>query len=63
MWHIIKKLIKQNNIQQKKIEELENRVQKDVKKINMIDWLNTNEKLSPNFENWIKQIFRSLQMI
>ena len=54
MWHIIKKLIKQNNLQQKKIEELENRVQKDVKKINMIEWLNANEKSSPNFEDWIK---------
>ena len=32
MWHLIKKLIKQNNNQQKKIETLERVVNRDVKK-------------------------------
>ena len=56
MWHIIKKLLKQNNDQQKKIEELERRVQKDIRKINMVEWLNTNQPKNIDLETWLKKI-------
>jgi len=55
MWHLIKKLIKQNNNQQKKIETLERVVNRDVKKINMVDWLNNNIKLSTNLDKWLEE--------
>ena len=56
MWFIIKKLLKQNTEQQKKIEELERRVQKDIRKINMVEWLNTNHANNINLETWLKKI-------
>ena len=56
MRHIIKKLLKQNNDQQKKIEELERRVQKDIRKINMVEWLNTNQSNNINLETWLKKL-------
>ena len=50
MWYIIKKLSKQKtSIQQRKIEVLERVVNKDVKKINILEWLNNNIKLVYKF--------------
>ena len=53
MWVIIQKLYKENAIQKKKIEKLEQIVNKDVKKLNMVDWLNQNDK-GIDIDNWLK---------
>jgi len=53
MWVIIQKLYKENEIQKKKIEKLEQIVNKDVKKLNMVDWLNQNDK-GIDIDNWLK---------
>ena len=53
MWVIIQKLYKENEIQKKKIEKLEQIVNKDVKKLNMVDWLNQNDK-GIDIDSWLK---------
>ena len=53
MWVIIQKLYKENEIQKKKIEKLEQIVNKDVKKLNMLDWLNQNDK-GIDIDSWLK---------
>ncbi len=53
MWLIIQKLYKENEINKKKIEKLEQIINKDVKKMNMVDWLNQNDK-GINLESWLK---------
>ena len=53
MWVIIQKLYKENETQKKKIEKLEQIVNKDVKKLNMVDWLNQNDK-GIDIDNWLK---------
>jgi len=54
MWYLIKKLIKKTNIQQRKIEVLERVVNRDVKNINMLEWLNKNIKLDMGLDDWLK---------
>ena len=56
MWILVQKLIIQNKEQQLKIEALERVVHRDIKKINMIDWLNTNIKKSTNFDTWLSNV-------
>jgi hypothetical protein len=53
MWVIIQKLYKENEIQKKKIKKLEQIVNKDVKKLNMVDWLNQNDK-GIDIDSWLK---------
>lgn len=53
MWFIIQKLVKQNETLQKKVTKLENVMNKDVKKLNMIDWLNENDK-GIEIDIWLK---------
>ena len=53
MWVIIQKLYKENETQKKKIEKLEQIVNRDVKKLNMVDWLNQNDK-GIDIDNWLK---------
>ena len=53
MWVIIQKLYKENEIQKKKIEKLEQIVNRDVKKLNMVDWLNQNDK-GIDIDSWLK---------
>ena len=56
LWIFVQKLIIQNKEQQQKIEALESVVHRDIKKINMIDWLNTNIKNAPTFDNWVSKL-------
>ena len=60
MWILIQKLIIQNNDQQQKIEALERVVHRDIKKINMIDWLNTNIKKSANLDTWLYTLLTTM---
>ena len=53
MWVIIQKLYKENEVQKKKIEKLEQIINKDVKKLNMVDWLNQNDK-GIDIDSWLK---------
>ena len=53
MWSILQKLYADNEKLKKKVESLEKIVNKDVKKMNMIDWLNQNDK-GINIEGWLK---------
>tara|TARA_B110000977_G_scaffold63674_1_gene86618 strand:+ start:2907 stop:3623 length:717 start_codon:yes stop_codon:yes gene_type:complete len=53
IWTILQKLYTDNEKLKKKVEVLENIVNKDVKKMNMIDWLNQNDK-GVNIEGWLK---------
>ena len=53
MWIIIQKLYEENTKQKKKIENLERIVNKDVKKLNMLDWLNQNDK-GLDIDDWLK---------
>ena len=55
MWHIILKQQKQLSQQQKEIEKLKNIVNKDVKSINILDWLKENVERSLNYSDWIKR--------
>tara|TARA_B110001454_G_C12705676_1_gene428477 strand:- start:462 stop:1169 length:708 start_codon:yes stop_codon:yes gene_type:complete len=60
MWILVQKLIIQNKEQQLKIEALERVVHRDIKKINMIDWLNTNIKKSTNFDTWLSKLYTTI---
>tara|TARA_R110001592_G_scaffold151741_2_gene378516 strand:- start:4951 stop:5631 length:681 start_codon:yes stop_codon:yes gene_type:complete len=53
MWLILQKLYIDNEKLKKKVESLEKIVNKDVKKMNMLDWLNQNDK-GINIEGWLK---------
>lgn len=54
--NLISKLIKDNEILQKKVTLLENRGGYSKKKINMIDWINKNMKDCKHFKDWIADI-------
>lgn len=54
LWIIVEKLIKENEKLKSKVEVLERVVNKDIKKINMIDWLNENIKDGIELEVWLK---------
>tara|TARA_A100001015_G_scaffold320082_1_gene445190 strand:+ start:2623 stop:3339 length:717 start_codon:yes stop_codon:yes gene_type:complete len=53
MWYIIQKLVKEDEIKTKKIKALEDIVYKDVKNLNIVDWLNENDK-GIDIELWLK---------
>tara|TARA_B100000925_G_scaffold221419_1_gene170174 strand:+ start:954 stop:1664 length:711 start_codon:yes stop_codon:yes gene_type:complete len=53
MWIILQKLYNDNQNLKKRVEQLEKVVNKDVKKMNMVDWLNQNDK-GINLELWLK---------
>jgi hypothetical protein len=53
MWVIIQKLFASNAKHKEKIEKLERIVNKDVKKLNMLDWLNQNE-VGLDITSWLK---------
>ena len=53
MWSILQKLYTDNEKLKRKVEVLEKIVNKDVKKMNMIDWLNQNDK-GINITGWLK---------
>ena len=53
MWIILQKLYKDNENLKKRVNQLEQVVNKDVKKMNMVDWLNKNDK-GINIEYWLK---------
>lgn len=55
MWHIILKQQKQLSEQKKEIEKLKNIVNKDVKTIDMLDWLKENVERNLNYSDWIKR--------
>jgi len=53
MWFIIKDLIKKNEQQEKRIQKLERVINKDIKNINILDWLNKNDK-GIEIDIWLK---------
>ena len=53
MWVLIQKLAKQNEILTKKVEELERVVHKDIKKINITEWLNKNIHVTLTYSEWL----------
>jgi len=55
MWYIILKQQKQLAEQKEDIEKLKKIVNKDVKTIDMNDWLNTNVSRNINYSTWIKR--------
>ena len=55
MWHLILKQQKQLNDQKKEIEKLKNIINKDVKTINVLEWLNKNISMEINYSDWIKR--------
>ena len=56
MWILIQKLSKQNEILEKKVSELERVVHKDIKKINISEWLNKNVKVDLNYSEWLNEL-------
>lgn len=55
MWLIILKQQKQLNEQQIQIKKLNDIINKDVKTIDVIEWLNKNVTMDINFKDWIKR--------
>ncbi len=53
MWSIVQQLYKDNQTLKKKVDKLEQVINKDVKRMNMIDWLNQNDK-GIDIEYWLK---------
>ena len=53
MWFIIKDLIKKNEQQEKRIQKLERVMNKDIKNVNILDWLNKNDK-GIEIDSWLK---------
>ncbi len=53
MWLILQQLYKDNQNLKKKVEKLEEVVNRDVKKMNMLEWLNQNDK-GIDLETWLK---------
>lgn len=56
MWLLLQKLYKQNEILSKKVAELERVVHKDIKKINITEWLNKNIKISITYSEWLNEL-------
>ena len=56
MWILIQKLSKQNEILEKKVSELERVVHKDIKKINISEWLKKNVKVELNYSEWLNEL-------
>ena len=56
MWVLLQKLYKQNEILSKKVAELERVVHKDIKKINITEWLNKNIKISITYSEWLNEL-------
>ena len=56
MWILIQKLHKQNEILTKKLVELESVVHKDIKKINITEWLNKNIHVTLNYSEWLSEL-------
>ena len=56
MWVLIQKLAKQNEILIKKVEELERVVHKDIKKINITEWLNKNIQVTITYSEWLNEL-------
>ena len=55
MWEIILKQQKALDKQKKEIEQLKNIVSKEVKSLDILEWLNLNEKREINYSDWIKR--------
>ena len=53
MWMILQKLYEDNQKLKKRVEQLEQTANKDIKKMNMVDWLNKNDK-GINIDIWLK---------
>ena len=56
MWVLIQNLHKQNEILTKKVAELERVVHKDIKKINITEWLNKNIKVKLSYSEWLSEL-------
>ena len=56
MWLVLKQLLIKNEKLEKKVTDLTKLLNKEKKKISMIDWLNKNKILNSNYEHWIKNI-------
>ena len=56
LWLLIQKLHKQNEILIKKVAELERVVHKDIKKINITEWLNKNITTNLNYTEWLSEL-------
>ena len=56
IWILIQKLHKQNEILTKKVAELERVVHKDIKKINISEWLNKNVSVTLNYTEWLSEL-------
>tara|TARA_Y100000591_G_scaffold307132_1_gene306235 strand:- start:4390 stop:5085 length:696 start_codon:yes stop_codon:yes gene_type:complete len=55
MWHLLLKQQKQINEQKKEIDKLNKIINKDIKTIDVVDWLNRNVKIEINYSEWIKR--------
>jgi len=55
-WALLQKVLKQNEILIKKVEELERVVHKDIKKINITEWLNKNIKPAHTYSEWLTNL-------
>jgi len=53
IWIILQKLYNDNQNLKKRVEQLEQTANKDIKKMNMVDWLNKNDK-GINIDIWLK---------
>ena len=53
MWIILQKLYKDNENLKKKVEHLEKIANKDIRKMDMVEWLNKNDQ-GINIEYWLK---------
>lgn len=56
IWTLLQKLSNQNEILVKKVEELERVVHKDIKKINITEWLNKNIKITLTYSEWLNEL-------
>ena len=56
MWLAMKALIKKNDRLEKKVTELSSWLNKNKKKLSVIDWLNEKIKPETSYENWLEDI-------
>jgi len=56
MWVLLQKLHRENEILSKKVAELERVVHKDIKKINISEWLNKNIKVNITYNEWLNNL-------
>ena len=56
IWTLLQKLSNQNEILVKRVKELERVVHKDIKKINITEWLNKNIKVTLTYSDWLKDL-------